>query len=83
MRSLSLLISLLALTISNVSATALTYKLAANEKACFYTTTTKQDVKVAFYFAVCRIFLVWCFIFDVGKRESVCVGREDIGTDES
>ncbi|RFU33488.1 hypothetical protein B7463_g2872, partial [Scytalidium lignicola] len=35
-----------------VSATALTYKLAANEKACFFTNVEQQGAKVAFYFAV-------------------------------
>jgi len=37
---------------SEVSATALTYKLTANEKACFYTSTENQGQKIAFYFAV-------------------------------
>lgn len=54
MRSLSLLVGLLPLLTSLISATALTYKLTANEKACFFTEVTKQDSKVAFYFAVCR-----------------------------
>lgn len=35
-----------------VSATALTYKLQANEKACFYSWVDKQGAKIAFYFAV-------------------------------
>ncbi|TGO10972.1 hypothetical protein BTUL_0120g00090 [Botrytis tulipae] len=35
-----------------VSATALTYKLSANEKACFYSNVDKQGAKIAFYFAV-------------------------------
>ncbi|KAG9236554.1 emp24/gp25L/p24 family/GOLD-domain-containing protein [Amylocarpus encephaloides] len=35
-----------------VSATALTYKLQANEKACFFSYVDKQGAKVAFYFAV-------------------------------
>ena len=43
---------LLACLISQVAATALTYKLGAHEKACFYTVTQKDDEKVAFYFAV-------------------------------
>ncbi|KAL2135412.1 hypothetical protein VTI74DRAFT_8645 [Chaetomium olivicolor] len=34
------------------TATALTYKLGANEEACFYTRTERPDVKIAFYFAV-------------------------------
>ncbi|KAL1890178.1 hypothetical protein Cpir12675_005517 [Ceratocystis pirilliformis] len=43
---------LLALFASSVSATALSYMLNANEKACFYTRATKQGEKLAFYFAV-------------------------------
>lgn len=43
---------LLALLIPSVSATALTYKLEAHEKACFYADVQQKDVKVAFYFAV-------------------------------
>jgi hypothetical protein len=35
-----------------VSSTALTYKLAANEKACFFTQVDNKGAKVAFYFAV-------------------------------
>ncbi|KAL3422873.1 emp24/gp25L/p24 family/GOLD [Phlyctema vagabunda] len=35
-----------------VSATALTYKLAANEKACFFSDVEHKGVKIAFYFAV-------------------------------
>ncbi|PSS23307.1 hypothetical protein M430DRAFT_136103 [Amorphotheca resinae ATCC 22711] len=35
-----------------VSATALTYKLGANEKACFYSWVENKGAKVAFYFAV-------------------------------
>ncbi|KXX72791.1 Protein ERP3 [Madurella mycetomatis] len=41
-----------ALLAAQATATALTYKLNANEKACFYTTTQHKDEKVAFYFAV-------------------------------
>lgn len=37
---------------SLVSATALTYKLAANEKACFFEDISRENSKVAFYFAV-------------------------------
>ncbi|KAK3378291.1 emp24/gp25L/p24 family/GOLD-domain-containing protein [Podospora didyma] len=43
---------LLAWLAMQVSATALTYKLAANEKACFYTATKSKGEKIAFYFAV-------------------------------
>lgn len=35
------------------SATALTYKLTPNEKACFFTQVDQPGVKIAFYFAVC------------------------------
>ena len=44
--------SLLGLLVSYVSATALTYKLAPNERECFYTYVDKKDAKIAFYFAV-------------------------------
>ncbi len=43
---------LLACLASQAAATALTYKLLANEKACFYTSTNNKGEKVAFYFAV-------------------------------
>lgn len=52
MRLPTLLGGLIALLVTDVTATALTYKLAANEKACFYTTTKKESEKIAFYFAV-------------------------------
>lgn len=42
-----------ALLAARATATALTYKLNANEKACFYTATQHKDEKIAFYFAVC------------------------------
>lgn len=43
----------LSLLTSPTAATALTYKLAPNEKQCFYSTADKKGSKVAFYFAVC------------------------------
>ncbi|KAH8591481.1 emp24/gp25L/p24 family/GOLD-domain-containing protein [Bisporella sp. PMI_857] len=43
---------LLALLSPLVSATALTYKLAANERACFYSSVESKGAKIAFYFAV-------------------------------
>lgn len=52
MRTLSLFISLLAVAVSGVYSTALTYKLGASEKACFFTNVERQNAKVAFYFAV-------------------------------
>jgi hypothetical protein len=42
----------LASLVSSVTATALTYKLEANEKACFFTNVDQSNAKVAFYFAV-------------------------------
>lgn len=42
----------LATLVSSVSATALTYRLEANEKACFFTSVDQANAKVAFYFAV-------------------------------
>jgi hypothetical protein len=43
---------LLAWLTAQASATALTYKLGANEQACFYTATKTKGEKIAFYFAV-------------------------------
>ncbi|KAK4179530.1 emp24/gp25L/p24 family/GOLD-domain-containing protein [Triangularia setosa] len=43
---------LLGLLATQVAATALTYKVHANERACFYTATQNKDEKIAFYFAV-------------------------------
>lgn len=43
---------LLASLSSVVSATALTYKLVANEKACFFASVENKGAKIAFYFAV-------------------------------
>jgi hypothetical protein len=52
MRTTGIVAGLLATLIPSVSATALTYKLDAHEKACFHADVTQTDVKVAFYFAV-------------------------------
>jgi hypothetical protein len=52
MRLPTLVAGLMALMATNVAATALTYKLTANEKACFYATTKNENEKIAFYFAV-------------------------------
>ena len=46
------ILSLLGLLTSLAFATALTYRLAPNEKECFYAHVDKKDAKVAFYFAV-------------------------------
>lgn len=48
----ALLAGLASSLVSAVSATALTYRLEANEKACFYTNVEQSNAKVAFYFAV-------------------------------
>lgn len=45
-------LGVLAAVVSVVNATALTYRLAANEKACFFTNVEKKGSKLAFYFAV-------------------------------
>ncbi|KAI5300920.1 hypothetical protein KEM55_003971, partial [Ascosphaera atra] len=52
MQSLSLVLGLLTLLTSLVSATSMTYKLDASEKACFYAWVDTPPQKVAFYFAV-------------------------------
>ncbi|KIW29763.1 uncharacterized protein PV07_05552 [Cladophialophora immunda] len=52
MRLHSILLSLLALAVARVYSTALTYKLGANEKACFFSNVERAGAKVAFYFAV-------------------------------
>ncbi|KAH6611263.1 hypothetical protein Trco_001283 [Trichoderma cornu-damae] len=52
MRLPALVAGLMALMAANVAATALTYKLSANEKACFYASTKHAGEKIAFYFAV-------------------------------
>lgn len=58
MRLLVALLGFLSLAVSAVSATALTYKLGANEKACFFATASRIDAKIAFYFAV-RLTSLW------------------------
>ncbi|MCJ1441057.1 MAG: hypothetical protein MMC23_001543 [Stictis urceolatum] len=52
MRLLLVAYGLLAYCISLTSATALTYRLSPNEKACFFTWVKDKGSKVAFYFAV-------------------------------
>lgn len=47
-----LVCGLIASLLSVASATALTYKLLANEKACFFTYVDQKGAKIAFYFAV-------------------------------
>jgi hypothetical protein len=53
--SLSTLLAVLVLLSgTGVEATALTYKIDANERACFYAWVDKVGEKIAFYFAVPR-----------------------------
>lgn len=46
------LLGLFACLFAISSATALTYKLTPNEKACFFTDVKQEGAKIAFYFAV-------------------------------
>jgi hypothetical protein len=63
MRLSTLSCSLLACISPLVSATALTYKLSANEKACFYSNVENKGAKVAFYFAVSfPLYLAFLFL---------------------
>lgn len=52
MRLLMIAAGFIACLVSDAAATALTYKLSANEKACFYADTKTENQKIAFYFAV-------------------------------
>lgn len=52
MKPTLLIFSLLACLVSEAAATALTFKLPANDKACFYAVTKNNAEKIAFYFAV-------------------------------
>ncbi|EFE34464.1 uncharacterized protein ARB_06864 [Trichophyton benhamiae CBS 112371] len=52
MRFQAIAVWLFAFAVSSVYGTALTYKLDAAEKACFYSWIDKPPAKVAFYFAV-------------------------------
>jgi hypothetical protein len=52
MRTLVFLSCLWACFTSAVYATALTYKLEAHERACFFANTWEKGTKIAFYFAV-------------------------------
>ena len=52
MRSFATLVSLLLAYCTAVYATALTYRLDAHEKACFFANVEHKGTKVAFYFAV-------------------------------
>jgi hypothetical protein len=52
MRLLLLIQCLLAFLTARVAATALTFKIGANEKSCFFTNVDQKNAKIAFYFAV-------------------------------
>lgn len=52
MRGFSLFATLLALFSALASATSLTYKLAPNERSCFFAWVADKNSKVSFYFAV-------------------------------
>lgn len=52
MRLPLLWITLLGYIFFYASATALTYKLQPNEKACFFSYAEQKGLKLAFYFAV-------------------------------
>ncbi len=52
MRLPPILYGLVAYIFPLVTATALTYKLGPNEKACFFTYVEEKGAKLAFYFAV-------------------------------
>lgn len=52
MRSFATIVSLLLAYCTAVYATALTYRLDAHEKACFFANVDHKGTKVAFYFAV-------------------------------
>lgn len=66
----SMLLGLLALTVSTVSGTALTYKLGASEKACFFSNIEVAQAKIAFYFAVCSRHVAISHIF----ADHFCLG---------
>jgi hypothetical protein len=59
MKLTALATGLVALFAGHASATALTYKLVANEKACFYANNQEKGQKIAFYFAVRPIPKSW------------------------
>lgn len=66
MRLATLAIGLLATFVSNVTATALTYKLEANEKACFHSNVDNTNSKIAFYFAVRLPFPCFLSVKNIG-----------------
>ena len=52
---LGIVLYILLLSPTTVEATALTYKIDANERGCFYAWVDKVGEKIAFYFAVCLV----------------------------
>ncbi|KAG5921027.1 hypothetical protein E4U42_006001 [Claviceps africana] len=52
MRLPTIVAGLIACLVTDVAATSLAYRLAAHEKACFFTETKADNEKVSFYFAV-------------------------------
>ncbi|KAG6009383.1 hypothetical protein E4U21_002693 [Claviceps maximensis] len=52
MRLPTIVAGLIACLVTDVAGTSLTYRLDANEKACFYVETKADNEKVAFYYAV-------------------------------
>ncbi|KAF2235918.1 endosomal cargo receptor [Viridothelium virens] len=52
MQLFTLLASFIACFVTTASATALTFELTPNEKACFFAHTEQKGLKMAFYFAV-------------------------------
>ena len=52
MHVLTTVVALIGCITSVASATALTFKLPANEKECYYAHVDKAERKLAFYFAV-------------------------------
>jgi hypothetical protein len=78
MRFTTITTGLLACVAPLASATALTYKLQANEKACFFSAVDTQGAKVAFYFAVS-----WTPIpgkeKDCGELEAISRGLDEAG----
>lgn len=61
MHLLNVLVSLISCLSISVSATALTYNLAANENTCFFAEVKEKEAKVAFYFAVWAGILIRSF----------------------
>ena len=59
---------------SLIAATALTYRLAPSETACFFTSVDTAGSKIAFYFAVCGFGAFSDHLVNVSSH-SVCCYR--------